>query len=139
MKTFHAIVLAFLLIVPPAFCADFTECFQKNTLEMGYCFGDIQNATENDLRNEEESIKLQISQLTLTPKGESENNELKKQTLASFVEAQKSWRTYRDNDCKFIYNANQYGSMRSMFQQQCIIMRTEERIISLRNWQNWKY
>jgi uncharacterized protein YecT (DUF1311 family) len=135
----HSVVLAFLLMAPHAYCADYSGCFQKNTMEMSFCFSDIRAATENTLKNEEERIIHEISQLTLTPNGEEENKKLKKQTLASFMRAQEMWRAYRDSDCKFIYNANQYGSMRNVFEQQCLIVRTEQRIDELKNWQNWEY
>jgi len=108
-------------------------------MEMGFCFSDIRTATENALKHEEERIINYISQLTLTPKGEEENKKLKKQTFESFMRAQEMWRAYRDSDCKFIYNANQYGSMRNVFEQQCLIVRTEQRIEELKNWQNWEY
>jgi hypothetical protein len=42
------VILAFLLVAPlPAYCADYSECFEKNTMEMGFCFSDIRTVTEN--------------------------------------------------------------------------------------------
>jgi hypothetical protein len=137
MKKYY-VILVCLLMAPPGYCADYSECFQKNTMEMGFCFSDIRAATENTLKHEEERIIHEISLLTLTPNGEG-NEKLKKQTLASFMRAREMWRAYRDSDCKFIYNVNQYGSMRNVFEQQCLIVRTEQRIEELKNWQNWEY
>jgi hypothetical protein len=138
MKKYY-VILAFLLMAVPGYCADYSECFQKNTMEMGFCFSDIRGATESTLKHEEERIIHEISQLTLTPIGEEENERLKKQTHASFMHAQETWRAYRDSDCKFIYNANQYGSLRNVFEQQCFIVRAEQRIEELKDWQNWEY
>jgi hypothetical protein len=135
----YYLIFACLLMAHPAYCADYSECFQKNTIEMGFCFSDIRAATEKILKHEEERIAHEISQLTLTPYGVEENEKLKKQTLASFIGAQEMWRVYRDSDCKFIYNVSQYGSMRNVFEHQCHIVRTEQRIKELKNWQNWEY
>ena len=140
MKTVTGIIFVLLLTaVSSAFCADFTECFQMNTREMGNCFYKIQVEVEKKLETECKKISLEIAESTYTPSGDVENEKKRKQVLESFQEAQKKWKSFRDTDCKFIYKDNQLGSMRSVMQLQCLILKTEERIKNLRDWRNWKY
>lgn len=139
MRFWILAILISWLVTSTGLCADFTECFQKNTREMGTCFYEIQLETEKALKAEITKIIKEISTSTYTPKSQAENNKLIKQVLEAFQESQRQWDSFRDSDCKFIRYDTQWGSMQNVMQLQCQIVRTEQRINNLKNWRNWQY
>jgi uncharacterized protein YecT (DUF1311 family) len=140
MKRFW-ITFPLIFTTTSAVAADITPCFSLSTMEMSFCIKEAVHSAEQQLKQKEKFISAEIAVGTYAriPPESEEHQRLRVQVLKAFQEAQAQWLIFRDKDCEFIYQNEQYGSMRNVFQQQCLLLRTEERVLQLENWQKWRY
>lgn len=127
MKSPLSIILLFLPFAAPA--QNENPCqTQRNTIEINEC-AKLTLAEKDKALNA--AYQKLLKSLVAEDKADKTNYaDVRKQLL----EAQRSWISYRDNDCKAKYTLYETGTIRGAVYWSCMIERTEQRTSELEQW-----